>query len=303
MTMLFLVNNFANYSIFCYNGLGDKMNGVIIVNKPQQYTSHDVIQVLRKTLHTKKVGHCGTLDPDATGVLVVCVNKATKLVPFLTCDDKEYIATLTLGFSTDTYDASGTVVDSKPFTKIAKDIETVLQSYIGTHLQKPPIYSAIKVNGKKLYEYARNNDSVEIPERKIEIYKIDLLHAQGNQIQFKVHCQKGTYIRTLCHDIAKDLGYPGHMSQLERTKSGSFTIAQSYSLDQIAKGEFSFLSIEEALQGYPQYILEKEEDIYHGKQIVSDRQEEVVVYNTSGKALAVYGPGPKGYLKNIRGLW
>ena len=130
------------------------MNGLLIINKPKGMTSHDVVNIVRKTLHTKKVGHAGTLDPDATGVLVVCVNKATKALQFLTAEHKQYIATLSLGSSTDTYDASGTVLEEKPFTGYA-DLEDVLQSFIGESMQKPPMYSAIKIHGKKLYEYAR----------------------------------------------------------------------------------------------------------------------------------------------------
>ncbi|MFV0395093.1 MAG: tRNA pseudouridine(55) synthase TruB [Coprobacillaceae bacterium] len=280
------------------------MNGIIIVNKPASYTSHDVVNVLRRILHTKKVGHCGTLDPDATGVLVVCVNKATKLVPYLTSDTKEYIGTLSLGSLTDTYDASGEVVESKEYKKIDEEIikETIL-SFVGKQIQKPPIYSSIKVNGKKLYEYARSGEPVEIPTREVEILEMELLQIKDNLITFRALCSKGTYIRSLCVDIAKKLGYPGHMATLQRTKSGVFSIDKSYTLEQIENNEHTLFSIEEALQGYPKYIIEDDTVIYHGKQIPSKTQEEVVVYNKEGKALAIYGPAKEGYLKNIRGLW
>ena len=280
------------------------MNGILVVNKPQGYTSHDVVNVLRRALQTKKVGHCGTLDPDATGVLVVCVNKATKLVPFLTSNKKEYIATLSLGVATDTYDASGAVLETKEYEPISdNDITKVVASFVGKQFQKPPIYSSIKVNGRKLYEYARNGESVEIPVREVEVFSIEIISIKNNCITFKALCSKGTYMRSLCVDIANKLGYPGHMSMLERTASGNFHITNSFTLEQIQQGEFTMLSIEEALQGFPKYIIDDETIVYHGKVIPSDIQEEVVVYNKEGKALAIYGPGKTGYLKNVRGLW
>jgi len=280
------------------------MNGILLVNKPQGYTSHDVVNVLRRELQTKRVGHCGTLDPDATGVLVVCVNKATKLVPFLTSDIKEYIATLSLGIATDTYDASGKVLETKKYEPISDDdIHKTIASFIGKQFQKPPIYSSIKVNGKKLYEYARSGEPVDIPVREIEIFSIETIRVENHLITFKVLCSKGTYIRSLCVDIANKLGYPGHMSTLERTSSGNFHITKSYTLQQIQEGNFTMLSVEEALKGFPKYIIDDETIVYHGKVIPSDIKEMVVIYNKEGKALAIYGPGKDGYLKNIRGLW
>lgn len=293
-----------NNGIFVKIMSGDDMNGILVVNKPSGYTSHDVVNVLRRFLHTKKVGHCGTLDPDATGVLVVCVNKATKLVPFLTSNTKEYIATLSLGKATDTYDASGTVLETKEYETIDNDIiKEKIASFVGKQIQKPPIYSSIKVNGKKLYEYARNGEEVEIPIREVEIMDIEVLTIENNEITFRSLCSKGTYIRSLCVDIAKALGYPGHMSSLIRTRSGIFTIDSSYSLEDIEKGEYSILPIEDALSEFPSYIIEDETVIYHGKQIPHNKQEQVVVYNNFGKALAIYGPAKEGYLKNVRGLW
>ena len=195
------------------------MDGIILVNKPKGMTSHDVVNKLRKILHTKKVGHCGTLDPDASGVLVVCINKATKVLQFLTSENKEYITTLNLGTSTDTYDASGVVLEIKEYQSIDNDkIINCIKSFVGEQVQKPPMYSAIKVNGKKLYEYARAGEAVEIPERTINIDYIDVLEIKNNLIKFKVGCSKGTYIRSLCFDIAAALGYPGHMQELVRTK-------------------------------------------------------------------------------------
>lgn len=181
------------------------MDGILLINKPAGYTSHDIVGIVRKKLHTKKVGHCGTLDPDATGVLVVCVNKATKAIQFLMSDTKFYRATLSLGKSTDTYDASGKVLEEKEVGALSENqVIDVLNSFMGKSKQKPPIYSAIKVNGKKLYEYARNGEEVEIKERNIEIMMIKMISFSNNEIVFDVKCSKGTYIRSLCVDIAQN---------------------------------------------------------------------------------------------------
>lgn len=280
------------------------MDGVIIVNKPAGMTSHDVVNRIRKIFKTKKVGHCGTLDPDATGVLVVAVNKATKLLQFLTADNKEYIATLSLGTATDTYDASGKVTATKEYVPISdKKILACLNSFVGKQEQIPPMHSAIKVKGKKLYEYARNNETVEIPRRVITIDYIELISIVDNLVKFKVGCSKGTYIRSLCFDIAKKLDYPGHMYSLIRSKSGNFSLSDSYSLEEIENGEFEMLSMEEALSNYPKLVVDDENIIYHGKKIKSKINHQVAIYNQNNKVLAIYGPDGNGYLKNIRGLW
>ena len=280
------------------------MDGVIIVNKPAGMTSHDVVNRIRKIFKTKKVGHCGTLDPDATGVLVVAVNKATKLLQFLTADNKEYIATLSLGTATDTYDASGQVTATKEYVPISdKKILACLNSFVGKQEQIPPMHSAIKVKGKKLYEYARNNETVEIPKRVITIDYIELISIVDNLVKFKVGCSKGTYIRSLCFDIAKKLDYPGHMYSLIRSKSGNFSLSDSYSLEEIENGEFEMLSMEEALSNYPKLVVDDENIIYHGKKIKSKIDHQVAIYNQNNKVLAIYGPDGNGYLKNIRGLW
>ena len=262
---------------------GDNMDGIILINKPSGMTSHDVVNKLRKILKTKKVGHCGTLDPDATGVLVVCVNKATKVLQFLTSDSKEYIATLSLGTSTDTYDASGKVLEKKEYSSLDKQV--IIDCF------------------NKLYEYARNGEEVEIPTREVEINYLEIMDIKDNLIKFKVGCSKGTYIRSLCFDLAKALGYPGHMQDLIRTKSGNFSIEKCYTLEQIENGDFEYLSLEEALNSYRKIVIEDEKIVYHGKKIKSDINEQVVICNKNNQVLAMYGPDGNGYLKNIRGLW
>lgn len=278
------------------------MNGILLIYKPSGMTSHDVVNRIRRILHTKKVGHCGTLDPDATGVLVLCIGKATKALQFLTSEEKEYIATLSLGTSTDTYDASGRITESQEFIGV-EHVEEVLQSFVGTQTQIPPIYSAIKVNGKKLYEYARNCEDVKIEPRDIYIHNIELISQDGNEIIFKVQCSKGTYIRSLCVDIAKKLGYPGHMSKLIRSQSGHFHLRDCVTLEDVEAGNFHMLSIEEAFEHFEKYVIEDENIVFHGKMIQSEIDHQVVVVNAAGKVLAVYGPNGQGYLKSIRGLF
>lgn len=280
------------------------MDGILLINKPAGYTSHDIVGIVRKKLHTKKVGHCGTLDPDATGVLVVCVNKATKAIQFLMSDTKVYRATLSLGKSTDTYDASGKILEEKEVGQISQaQVIDVLNSFLGKSKQKPPIYSAIKVNGKKLYEYARNGEEVEIKERDIEIMMIELIDFSNNEIVFDVKCSKGTYIRSLCVDIAKKLGYPGHMSHLERRQAGRFLITDCITLEQLENDDYSLHSIDDALCGFLQLKLDDPTPVYHGKQIKSDLTGQVAIYDNQNHLLAIYESTGQGYLKNVRGLW
>ncbi len=278
------------------------MNGILLIHKPTGMTSHDVVNQIRKILHTRKVGHCGTLDPDATGVLVLCIGKATKALQFLMSEEKEYIATLSLGKSTNTFDASGKVLEEKTFYGVENVAET-FQSFVGKQKQMPPLYSAIKVNGKKLYEYARNDQEVHVEPRDIEIKEIEVLKCENQEITFRVLCSKGTYIRSLCVDIAEKLGYPGHMSQLIRTQSGNFRIEDCVSIEDVVQGHYRLLSLEEAFSHFEKYIVDDENIVIHGKLIESDLDHQVVVVNQQGKVLAVYGPNGHGQLKSIRGLF
>ncbi len=212
------------------------MDGVLIINKPKGYTSHDVVNVVRKKLNIKKVGHTGTLDPNATGVLPLLIGKGTKLSKYLIEHKKTYVATLKLGTKTDTGDSSGDIIEEKPieFPVDEEKIKKVLNSFLGKQNQIPPMYSAIKVNGKKLYEYARKGQAVELKPRKIEIYSTELKnYDEKDKIVFEVECSKGTYIRVLCEDIAKSLGTAGHMEELQRTKVDKFDIKESLSLEEL----------------------------------------------------------------------
>ncbi|MDD3026736.1 MAG: tRNA pseudouridine(55) synthase TruB [Erysipelotrichaceae bacterium] len=279
------------------------MNGIILINKEKGYTSHDVVNIARKVLHTKKVGHGGTLDPDATGLLVLCVNKATKALQFISNDAKVYQAKLTLGLASDTFDISGEILERQEVRQYSREeIVQALESFLGQSEQVPPIYSALKVKGKKLYEYARNNEAVEIEPRQITITAIELIGYQDNVIEFKVACSKGTYIRSLCVDIAAKLGTIGLMSDLVRLQAGSFSLEDAVTIEQFKNNEYEILPIESALKGYPAITVD-EKIVIHGKPIESNLQGDVAVYNDQGKILAIYRSDSQGYLRSVRGLF
>ncbi len=215
------------------------MNGILLINKPKNYTSHDIVAIVKK-ICKEKVGHTGTLDPNATGVLPLLIGKATEISKYLINHDKTYITTLKLGLKTDTADAEGKTIEEKEVPELYEEkVEKVLSEMIGKQMQVPPMYSAIKVNGKKLYEYAREGKKVEIKERKIEIYKIELLeiNQKESEIIFKVECSKGTYIRTLCENIAEKLNTVGYMKNLKRIKVGEFQIENAICIEKIKNNE------------------------------------------------------------------
>lgn len=217
------------------------MDGIILIDKPKGVTSHDIVYKVKKLLN-EKVGHTGTLDPNATGVLPLLVGRGTKLSKYLMNHDKTYIVTLKLGEKTDTADSEGKVIEKKEVSKEVFSKEKLLQTFsnfTGKILQTPPIYSAIKVNGKKLYEYARKGQEVEIKPRQIEIYKISLIEINqiANTIEFEVSCSKGTYIRSLCEDIAKELNTVGYMKELRRVQVGEFLIKDSITVEDLQKNE------------------------------------------------------------------
>lgn len=235
------------------------MDGILIVNKPYGCTSHDVVNKVKKVFN-QKVGHTGTLDPMATGVLPLLIGKGTLISKYLINHDKIYEATIKLGIRTDTLDSEGKIIEEKEvqdelFEK--EFVQKVLKSFLGEQKQIPPMYSAIKVNGKKLYDYARNGENVEIPERNIKIYDICLLNidSKNAEIKFRVECSKGTYIRTLCENIAKKIGNIGYMSALNRVKVGDFKIEDAISIDEIGKSTANIIEIEDVFQNNEKIIL------------------------------------------------
>lgn len=209
------------------------LNGIVIINKPQGFTSHDVVNVVRKILGTRKVGHTGTLDPNAEGVLPVCVGKSTKACDMLTFSDKEYIAEVKLGITTDTHDIWGQTTSSQTVSVDEAQIRDAVSHFVGEIEQVPPMYSAIKQNGKKLYELAREGITLKLAPRKVTIYSCDVSDITGDSFKIRVKCSKGTYIRSLCRDIGNYLGCGAVMTSLVRTASSVFNIDDSLTLDEL----------------------------------------------------------------------
>ena len=266
------------------------MNGILVVNKPIDYTSRDVVNKIGGILKTKKVGHTGTLDPIATGVLVVCIGNTTKLCELLTSEYKEYIATIKLGIKTDTLDTTGTIIETKDYNVSENQIKETLNTFLGTSIQTTPIYSAVKVNGKKLYEYAREGKQVELPKREINITNIELLSYKDDEIIFKTTVSKGTYIRALIDDICTKLNTVGTMSNLQRTKQGNFSIEDSYTIEDIQSGNCKLLSIEESLTNLEQITIN--EELYNqeknGSIIDKTFNNDIACLNYNGKIVAIY---------------
>jgi len=242
------------------------MNGIVNIYKEKGFTSHDVVSIVRG-LTKCKAGHTGTLDPDAEGVLPVCIGRATKIADYIMADDKEYITDVILGTATDTQDASGEILERKPFIGDLSEINSVIQSFIREIQQVPPMYSAIKVGGKKLYEYARQGATVERKPRQVTIHAIELLEADlPMSFKIRVSCSKGTYIRTLCADIGQALGTVAHMGGLLRTKSGNFCVDNAVKLADLreiaARGEFGsvVMPIEVALNHFPRVAISAKAD-------------------------------------------
>ena len=233
------------------------LNGIILVDKPSDWTSHDVVGKLRGILHERRIGHSGTLDPMATGLLVVFVGRATRAVEFAEADSKEYIAGLRLGVSTDTQDITGNTLKSSNSLPSRAELEQALGAFKGEISQIPPMYSAIKVGGKKLYELARQGESVERKPRRVTIDKLEIIGENDGDYILDIVCSKGTYIRTLCNDIGDALGCGGCMSSLRRVKAGVFSIEQAYTIDEIQaaanNGELdaSLISVDRLFSEYP----------------------------------------------------
>ena len=247
------------------------MDGIIIINKEKKYTSNDVVKKVKKILNCNKVGHTGTLDPNATGVLPLLLGNATKISKYIINHNKEYEALLQLGEKTTTADGEGIVLKkSEPNPKIwnLEQIEKVLKSFIGEHEQIPPMYSAIKVNGKKLYQYARNGEKIDVEPRKIEIFDIELkkINEKEKQIEFYVKCSKGTYIRTLCEEIAESLNTVGYMKELNRISVGEFSISNAITIEELENQLKSntldkIITIESFFSKYQSIIIKKEEEM------------------------------------------
>lgn len=283
------------------------MDGIIIINKEKAWTSNDIVQKLKGIFH-EKTGHTGTLDPQATGVLPILVGKGTSISKYLINHDKEYIATIKLGEKTTTGDQEGEVIDKMPVTEEileSENIKKVLESFKGKQSQIPPMYSAIKVNGKKLYEYARSGKNIDIKPREIEVFDIELISiSKSNQeIVYKVWCSKGTYIRSLCEDIAKKLGTVGFMKELNRTRVGEFNIEQSVKISEVINckdlNSLKFISIEDFFKDKKSVVLSMDKMIrfLNGVKIFMNVEDGIYkVYDKNGDFVGI-GVAKEGKLK------
>lgn len=283
------------------------MNGIILIDKPKDYTSRDIVNIVSKKLQTKKVGHTGTLDPLATGLLVLCIGKTLKLSELLVSTKKEYIATMTFGIETDTLDITGNIVkrdfNHKKIT--TKDIETVLKKYTGKIIQEVPKYSSVKVNGKKLYEYARKGEEVALPKREVEIFNIEpLSEINNNTFTFKCTVSKGTYIRSLIRDIGVSLGTYATMSDLRRTKQGIFNIEDAYTLEDIENNNYKILDAKDVLK-LPKVIVDKnlEFKVKNGQVLTKFfKEDKAMIINQNNELLAIYQKKDDTYVKPYKML-
>lgn len=265
------------------------MSGIIVVDKPKGYTSRDIVNIISHELHEKKVGHTGTLDPLATGVLVVCLGKYTKLVDMLTSLNKEYIAEIKLGVETDTLDITGNILREEDVQVTKEQILKVFSKFIGEYQMEVPLYSAIKVNGKKLYEYARSGEEVKPPIKKVHIYELELLSFRQDVITFRCKVEKGTYIRSLIRDITKYLGVVGTMNNLVRIKQGNFRIEEANSLEDIQNHHYQILKIKDVLT-IENYSLNEVEykKVSNGNSLSLNRKEEELLLTYQDREIAIY---------------
>ena len=267
------------------------MDGMFLINKPINWTSQDVCNKIKHLFKAKKVGHCGTLDPFADGLLIVLVDNATKLLPFIQDYDKKYIAKLKLGIETDSLDCTGNItkIDDKKKQLDRNQISNVLHTFLGKSMQKPPIFSAIKIDGKPAYEYARKGTNLNLKSREIEIFDIKLIDFKNNEVLFYVHCSKGTYIRSLANDIANKLNTIGHLTNLTRTAVGKYTLTMSSKIEELSQDKL--ININNCLLGIKKYCVNDNEKIcvLHGQNLhINSKESLLAVYDCNNTLLAIY---------------
>ncbi|MFV0498695.1 MAG: tRNA pseudouridine(55) synthase TruB [Bacilli bacterium] len=277
-------------------------NGIILVNKPSGYTSRDIVNIYQKKIGIKKIGHCGTLDPLAKGVLVLCVGNATKLVPYLSATSKKYYTKMKLGLLTTTGDLEGDVIDELNYNIDDKTIRNTFKNFEKKYLQEVPKYSAVKVNGKKLYEYARNNQDVKIPKRMVHIESLELLHIDRHdkytELSFVCVVSKGTYIRSLCIDIAKKMNTVAVMSDLIREEQGCFKITECSELNE----EYKIINVNDIALPFTRIDLKSIDDVKYGRKILNtDLVEGIVTLYYNNELIAFYESDGK-FLKSRRGV-
>ena len=265
------------------------MNGILVIDKEKNVTSRDVVNVLCKKLNTKHIGHTGTLDPIATGVLVLGINEGCKIIELLTSNIKTYEAEILMGISTDTLDVTGNTLEKKEVSISKEEIEKVINSFPKKYMQTVPKYSAIHVDGKRLYEYARNNIEVELPQREVEIYELELINAKDNTFKIRTTVSKGTYIRSLINDIGDMLGIPCTMKELRRIKQGIFTIDDAYNLENVDTNT-KLISIKDALKDLDSINVNDEiaNKVKNGMVLEFDTNSDLVCVLNNDKLLAIY---------------
>lgn len=287
------------------------MNGIILIDKPQGWTSHDVVGKLRGILHERRIGHSGTLDPLATGLLVVFIGRATRAVEFAEADRKEYVAGLRLGMNTDTQDITGRIISKETDIPDEPEVRIAIERFRGELEQIPPMYSAVKIGGKKLYELARKGESIERKPRHITIFGLEITGRSDNDYILDVVCSKGTYIRTLCHDIGAALGCGGCMSSLRRTKSGVFSVDNAYTIAEIQEAadrgeeEKLLLPIDTLFAGYPKLSVDadSEKKLKNGCIInTSSPDGRFRVYSEDGEFLLL-GDVKDGVMKTVKNFF
>lgn len=284
------------------------MNGILIMDKPAGFTSHDVVAKLRGIYHTRRIGHSGTLDPMATGVLPIFIGRATRAVEFAESDAKTYLATLRLGLTTDTQDTTGTVLTTAPVTCTEEQVRAVCASFVGEIEQTPPMFSAIKIDGKRLYELAREGKEVARPKRKITVFSIGVEPISHEEYALTVHCSKGTYIRTLCAEIGAALGCGGAMSALRRTKAGVFSIADAHTFEDLTDAPEQFLiPVDRLFSQYPACTVSAkgERKCRNGAPVPYPDAENGTTYRVYGKdgGFLMLAVGHDGTLKTIKSFF
>ncbi len=276
------------------------MTGLIVVDKPKGYTSRDVVNIVKNNMNEKKVGHTGTLDPLATGVLVITLGKYTKMTELLTALDKEYIAEIKLGVETDTLDITGKILNERRVTTTKENILKVFKSFLGEYKMEVPKYSAVRVNGKKLYEYARNGEEVKLPIKTVHIYELELLSYVKDIITFRCRVEKGTYIRSLIRDMMRKLKVIGTMNNLVRIKQGRFRIEDAWQIEDIKNKQFKILKAKDVLN-IPVYSLDDDnyKIVQNGGKISLALEDPLVLFTYQDEEVAIYQKDQKLYKPKV----
>lgn len=282
------------------------MDGILLIDKKEGLSSYDVVKIAKRVFHSKKIGHCGTLDPFATGLLILGVNQATKIMSFLEADEKEYLATVKLGIETDTLDKTGTILKKAPLQAISMALlEEKSQKFLGKIKQIPPLYSAIRVQGKHLYEYARNQETVEIKSREVTIHELKIISVQEDEFTFYVRCSKGTYVRTLGVDLAHECHNLAHLSALRRLKIGKISVADANTIEELEHERFHLHAIDEVLSMKKIQIRDENllKRVYNGHTLFFKESDPYLLLMDQKRVVAIYEKQSGEKYHCLRGLF